>query len=94
MEMSRVMKCEVSDCAYNRQNCCQTMAITIGDGFRPRCDTFCRFTEKGGETGCTAGVGACKVFSCVYNRDLECRAPGISVGYKGQEPDCMTFQPK
>ena len=91
--MSKVMKCEVSDCSYNEQNCCQTMAVTIGDGIHPKCDTFCCSTMKGGQSGCTAGVGACKVSSCTYNSGLECSAPGISVGYKENEPDCLTFQP-
>ena len=94
MEMSKVMKCEVSDCAYNMDDCCHTMAITIGDSINPRCDTFCQASIKGGEAGCATGVGACKISSCVYNSNLECGAPGISVGYKQREPDCLTFQAK
>ena len=92
MEMSMVMKCEVNDCAYNMDNCCHTIAITIGDGIHPRCDTFCQSTMKGGDTNKTAGVGACKVLSCKYNTRFECQAPGISVGYYGQDPDCLTFE--
>ena len=93
MEMSMVMKCEVNDCAYNVDSCCHTMAITIGDGMHPRCDTFCQSsTSKGGDTGSMAGVGACKVAVCKYNTNLECQAPGISVGYGEQEPDCLTFE--
>ncbi len=92
MEMSKVMKCEVSDCAYNMDDCCHAMAITIGDSMNPRCDTFCQSSIKGGDASCMAGVGACKVSSCTYNDNLECGAPGISVGYKGQDPDCLTFQ--
>lgn len=92
MEMPKVMKCEVSDCAYNTDGCCHAMAITIGDPARPRCDTFCESAVKGGDVTCIAGVGACKIFSCRYNSELECSAPAISVGYKEQEPDCLTFQ--
>ena len=92
MEMSKVMKCEVSDCAYNMDNCCHAMAITIGDSTNPRCDTFCKSSMKCGDTSCL-GVGACKVSSCTYNNNLECCcAQGISIGYKEQEPDCLTFQ--
>jgi len=94
MEMTRVMKCEIVNCAYNMESCCQTMAITVGDGAHPKCDTFCISSVKGGQAGCSTGVGACKVASCMYNSDLECRAPGISVGYKADEPDCLTFQPQ
>jgi len=94
MEMVKVMKCEVNDCAYNMDDGCHTMVITIGDSMNPRCDTFCLSSMKGGDTSCLAGVGACKISSCTYNNNLECEAPGISIGYKEQEqePDCMTFQ--
>jgi len=92
MEMSMVTKCQVSDCAYNMDSFCHTMAITIGDGMRPRCDTFCQSTTKGGDTGSMAGVGACKVAVCKYNTSLECQAPGIYVGYGEQEPGCLTFE--
>ncbi len=92
MEMSRVAKCEVNDCAYNLDNVCHAMAITIGDGMHARCDTFCHSMVKAGDAGCVAGVGACKVSSCTYNTDLECRSPEIFVGYMEEEPDCLTFQ--
>lgn len=94
MEMSMVMKCEVDDCAYNVDSCCRTMAITIGDGVHPRCDTFCQSANKGGNVGSTAGVGACKVSICNHNTNLECQAPGISVGYGEQDADCLTFEPR
>ena len=94
MEMSKVMKCEVDECAYNMDNCCHTMAITVGDSMNPRCDTFCQSAMVGGDAGCTAGVGSCKTSCCRYNNNLECGASGISVGYKGHDPDCLTFQAK
>jgi hypothetical protein len=34
------------------------------------------------------------VYACTYNDGLECNAPDISVGYKGQEADCLTFRPR
>ena len=92
--MPKVVKCEVNDCAYNMNNRCHAMAITIGDDVHPRCDTFCHSMMKGGASGETAGVGACKVYSCTYNSDLECSSPEICVGYKQQEPDCLTFKAK
>lgn len=92
MKMSKVIKCEVKDCAYNMDNCCHTMAITVGDDMNPKCDSFCPSSIKGGEEDCFAGVGSCKVSGCMYNEDLECCSPGISVGYKGNEPDCLTFE--
>ena len=92
MEMSRVTKCKVDDCAYNMNNCCHTIAITIGNSMSPICDTFCQSVMKGGEVSYIAGVGSCKSFSCVYNNNFECGATGISIGYKEQESDCFTFQ--
>jgi hypothetical protein len=92
MEMSKVKKCEVNDCAYNMNNTCHAMAITIGDSTHPRCDTFCLSMIKGGDYALIAGVGACKVASCLHNTALECRATEISVGYMQDEPDCLTFR--
>ncbi len=92
MEMAKVMKCEVNDCVYNMDNCCHTMAITVGDGNSPRCDTFWHSTMKGGDAADLAGVGACKVSSCRYNKKFECGAPEISVGYCAQSPECLTFE--
>ena len=92
MEMPKVAKCEVDDCAYNVDDVCHAMAITIGDGTRPRCDTFCRSMTKGGDAGCIAGVGACKVSACMYNANLECQSPEVNVGYNEDEPDCLTFK--
>ncbi|MBW8039954.1 MAG: DUF1540 domain-containing protein [Planctomycetes bacterium] len=92
MEMSKVMKCEVDDCAYNMDSCCHTIAITIGDSALPRCDTFCQSTIKGGDAGSMAGVGACKVSACMYNTNLECQSPEVDVGYNENEPNCLTFE--
>lgn len=94
MKMTKVMKCNVKDCAYNMDDCCHTIAITVGDGNNPMCDTFCQSTMKGGDSSSLAGVGACKVSACKHNTKLECQAPEITVGYCGQEPDCLTFESK
>ena len=92
MEMSKVSKCDVSDCAYNMDSICNAMAITIGDDVHPQCDTFCQSEVKGGQMGCLASVGACKVSLCTHNNGLECSASEICVGYNGSEPDCLTFK--
>jgi hypothetical protein len=86
------VKCEVHDCVYNMDNHCHTMAITIGDGNNPRCDTFWHSTMKGGNASDMAGVGACKVSACKYNKKFECSARGITIRYHDHEPDCMTFE--
>ncbi len=50
MKMPQVTECEMSECAYNKDNACHAMAITIGDGAHPRCDTFFRSAGRGGAT--------------------------------------------
>ena len=91
MEMPKISTCDVSECAYNKDNCCHALAITIGDPAGPKCDTFCASTVKGGDMMATGSVGACKCSRCNYNMDLECQASSISVGYRQNEVDCLTF---
>jgi hypothetical protein len=91
---AKVEKCEVNQCAYNLDNQCHAIAITVGgDAAHPQCDTFCGSVEKGGEKSKVARVGACKVASCLFNKSLECNSADILVGYKGYEIDCLTFLP-
>ncbi len=92
MEMAMVRECEVGDCSYNWEHRCHAFAITIGDDVHPMCDTFCRSSGKGGTSEAIAGVGACKVSGCSHNNHLECECSEISVGYRGEEIDCMNFE--
>ncbi len=91
MQMPKVTDCQAMECSYNVDSMCHALAITIGDGSNPQCDTFCQSSSKGGDPTCTATVGACKVKSCMHNLSLECQAPSISVGYQSGQVDCMTF---
>lgn len=92
MNMCKVSSCDVSECAYNSDSMCRAMAITVGDSMNPRCDTYCKSSSKSCDMGCTAGVGACKTSVCSHNQGLECGATEISVGYCGDDVDCMTFK--
>lgn len=92
MEMTKVGQCEVDDCSYNWEQRCHAFAITIGDDVHPLCDTFCRSSAKGGDEASIAGVGACKVATCSHNNSLECGCSEISVGFQGDEIDCMNFE--
>ena len=93
MKMPKVQQCEASECAYNNQNACHALAITVGDGTHPRCDTFCESSKHGGDDGSTGQVGACKVDICKFNQALECSAPSITVKHHdGNCADCSTFQ--
>ncbi len=93
MEMPTITSCEITQCAYNDDNLCHAIAITIGDGAHPECDTFCPSKSKGGSVDSTGQVGACKVSACMHNTSLECSADCIRVGYVGHEADCLTFEP-
>jgi len=92
MQMPNVKKCDVSECAYNKNDQCHALAITVGDETHPQCDTFCFSQSKGGDPAGMAGVGACKVSSCAFNQSLECQAKGIDVGYNEDKIDCLTFK--
>ena len=91
MKMSRIMECQVSDCSYNMNKKCHTLAITVGDSGCPCCDTFVDAHKKGGDSDTIAGVGACKSENCMHNKSLECMADSIVVGMHSGHPDCQTF---
>ena len=88
--MPVVSECAIAECAYNANKCCHAIAITIGDGNRPMCDTFFKSTKHSGMK-VTAGVGACKVSSCSHNADFECSAASIQVGKEKNLGKCLTF---
>lgn len=93
MKMPKVTACDITQCAYNLERKCHALAITVGDGAHPQCDTFCPSSTKGGDAKAIAGVGACKVSQCQHNKNLECQAQGIQIGYMQNEVDCLTFKP-
>jgi hypothetical protein len=90
IKMSVVAECAIAECAYNSNKACHAIAITIGDGDRPLCDTFFISPKHGGIKE-TAGVGACKVSVCRHNTDFECGAASIRVGHEENYGKCMTF---
>lgn len=89
-QMPCVSECAISECAYNSDKACHAIAITIGDGDSPMCDTFFKSSRHGGTIE-TAGVGACKVSACSHNTDFECTAASIRVGQAQSLGKCMTF---
>ncbi len=93
MAMSKITKCEMASCDYNIDNTCHATAITIGDGERPACSTFCRFmTKNKREDLGAAGVGACRVSSCIYNSYMRCQAADISIGCTQNRPQCAMYR--
>ena len=90
MDMPSVFDCNMSDCAYNNNQQCHAMAITVGDS-EPVCDTYMESAQKGG-TDITGCVGACKITRCQFNESLECTAEGIHVGKHSNYPECLTYK--
>jgi hypothetical protein len=94
MTMPKIADCKVAECSYNKNKQCHTLAITVGDGNCPKCDTFTKLGKKGGDPEMIAGVGSCRADNCKYNRSLECTAASIHVGMHSGHADCTTFSPK
>lgn len=92
IEMPLVNKCSKENCAYNNGCGCHAMAITVGDGSNPGCDTYFDSAKHTQEKQRIAGVGACKVSVCKHNTDFECQADSISVGEKDGGVKCLTFE--
>ncbi|MCF7916754.1 MAG: DUF1540 domain-containing protein [Candidatus Omnitrophica bacterium] len=93
-KMPKVTDCEVAECAYNNQQKCHALAITIGDGDCPACDTEINQSSKGGFMDITGGVGACKVSQCAFNQSLECSADSINVRKHSGHAECNTYKAK
>lgn len=91
MNMPKILSCSVNECAYNKDDKCHTLAITVGSG-HPSCDTFIKARTKGGSEDLVGGVGACREEYCRFNKALECSAQGISVAPHNGHADCRTFR--
>lgn len=91
IEMPVIMKCMVSECAYNVGSNCHARAITVGDAARPGCDTFLKGAQHIKKAQHIAGIGACKTAACKFNDDLECVAEGIQVAMIKNKAHCITY---
>ncbi len=90
-KMPIISECAVTECSYNKSKVCHAMAITVGDGSHPSCDTFFNVAKKGGVDDMAGTVGACKAHDCKYNDAFECSAPNIRVGAHANHADCQTY---
>jgi hypothetical protein len=91
MIASKVNSCAATDCAYNKDETCRALAITVENPSAATCATYTPRAEKGGVEMNVANVGACKASSCKHNKDLVCTATSIKVGMKGDSVTCLTF---
>ncbi|MBN1411876.1 MAG: DUF1540 domain-containing protein [Spirochaetales bacterium] len=90
-KIPRILNCEAVNCAYNSQNMCRALAVSITDFGCPVCDTNRRSTTKGRMAAILAKVGICNSIDCRYNNLLQCTASGIKVGVHLNHADCLTF---
>ena len=90
MKMSPIQSCAMSNCAYNRNNECTTMAINVGA--HAECNTYIHGSARGGFPDARGGIGACLAAECRYNKQLECAAPCIAVADHYRHADCCTFE--
>lgn len=92
LNMTRVAECSIVECAYNARHACHAIAITVGNGDMPMCDTFYVAREHSNDHG-HAGVGACKISTCRHNHELECGASSVLVGKLEARVRCITYVP-
>jgi hypothetical protein len=93
MEMSQIVKCNVSTCVFNRGNSCHILGITVGP--HGECNTsFNHANASGGFDEVKGGVGACLATHCKFNDRFVCKAQGIGVTVHDRHADCETFQPR
>lgn len=90
LNMTRVAECSITECAYNTGHACHAIAITVGSGDMPMCDTFYVAREHSTDHG-RAGVGACKISACQHNHGLECDAGSVLVGKLEARVRCITY---
>jgi len=91
INMPIVNECDVNTCAYNTNNDCHALAITIGEATGPRCDTFFESSTHAKHSQQTAGVGACKVTNCRHNENFECSMDAIRIGYQRTDIHCLSY---
>jgi hypothetical protein len=91
LDMPKILLCDATVCAFNKNEQCHAFAITVGDGVPAMCDTSIISDKEGGLAGIQGGVGACKVESCKFNKYFECSAPGIRVQLHTDHADCVTY---
>lgn len=94
MKSAIISGCDAQDCAFNQNNKCHALAITIGGASDQFCDTYCPSKDKGGYPIARGMVGACKVVNCKHNEIFECNADHIEVGHWGKEVDCLNYTRK
>ncbi len=89
MDMTPILACNMSTCAYNMNYVCHTPGINVGP--HAECNTYIHASSKGGLQEVEGGIGACLASDCKFNERLECQASNISVANHERHADCETF---
>ncbi len=90
MDMTQILACNMSACAYNMNDICHTPGINVGP--HAECNTYTHGSSKGGFRDIKGAIGACLASNCTFNTLLECCAPDINVAGHDRHADCETFQ--
>ncbi len=90
MDMTEILACNMSTCAYNMNDTCHTLGINVGP--HAECNTYTHESSRGGFQEVNGGIGACLASNCKFNNQLECRASNINVASHDRHVDCETFQ--
>lgn len=93
MLMSKIVGCNVDQCAYNEKERCGALAINVG-GSGPVCKAFINAATKCRMPDVSGSVGACKQKDCEYNDCLLCGAADIRVRWNDGKAVCGTFKTK
>ena len=91
---TKVNACTVTDCAYNANESCHALAITIDNPSPATCATYTPKAEgkRGGAEMTVANIGACKAANCVHNEALTCQAGEVKIGMQDGKVSCLTFK--
>lgn len=90
MNMTAISKCNMASCAYNKDDSCHTLGITVGP--HTECNTYVHASRRGGFAEIKGGVGACMASNCRFNKKLECQADKVDIVIDDKHADCQTFQ--
>lgn len=84
-----ITTCAATACAFNKDQGCTALAVTVGGAATAACTTFAELDVRAGLGDAQGQVGACHRVDCVHNAELLCGATGIEVA---DTAACVTYQ--
>jgi hypothetical protein len=99
------LTCGVSNCTYNKDECCCKGDIMVGGKHACDCDNTCceSFHKRNGDSYTSAVSHPsqnisidCEAVKCIYNTDYRCKAEHVDIKGNGagtsRETLCSTFK--